>query len=223
VSELFPKLDPKAPVVPLRRGDHAGMLWIEPIYHREGYEEALAEVWLRAEAARRLVHAAGHLVALGYGLKLLDGWRPLQLQRTLRAVYGAALERESGLIGKALEERLGAFVSPVDTADPPPHATGGAVDVTLCATDDGSDLDMGGSFDELGDRSLPNYYEERDIPAEQVEVRDRRRLLAQAMLEAGFWQLPTEWWHFEYGTVNWARETGEEPLFTMVEAADPPD
>jgi zinc D-Ala-D-Ala dipeptidase len=197
------------------------MLWTEPVYHRKGYEEAVTEIWLRAEVTDRLVRAAGRLVADGYGLKLLDGWRPLQLQRTLRAEYGTAIERESGLTGKALEERLDTFVSPVDTADPPPHTTGGAVDVTLCTTRDGADVEMGGNFDELGDRSHPNYYEGRELPPEQVEFRDRRRLLAGAMVEAGFWQLPTEWWHFEYGTVGWARRTGAAPVFTMVEAADP--
>ncbi|MBS1881513.1 MAG: D-alanyl-D-alanine dipeptidase [Actinobacteria bacterium] len=199
------------------------MIWIEPVYSREGYEEALPEIWLRAEVARRLVQAAGRLLADGYGLKVLDGWRPLQLQRTLRAEYGAAIKRESpGLTGKALEERLGAFVSPIGGDDPPPHSTGGAVDLTLCTTD-GAEVDMGGSFDELSDRSFPGYYEGRDLPPDQVEFRDLRRLLVAAMADAGFWQFPTEWWHFEYGTVSWAREANAEPLYALVDTADPED
>lgn len=222
MSELFPKLDLKAPVIPLRPGDHAGMIWIEPVYSRAGYEGALPEIWLRAEVARRLVHAAGRLIADGYGLKVLDGWRPLQLQRTLRAEYGAAIEREFGLTGKALEERLGTFVSPVGGEDPPPHSTGGAVDLTLCTTD-GADVDMGGNFDELSDRSHPNYYEGRDLSPDQVEFRDLRRLLVAAMTEAGFWQFPSEWWHFEYGTAGWARETNAEPLYGLVDTADTRD
>jgi D-alanyl-D-alanine dipeptidase len=198
------------------------MIWIEPIYRRKGYEEALAEIWLRVDVARRLVHAAGCLIADGYGLKLLDGWRPLQLQRTLRAEYREAIERDSGLTGTALEERLGAFVSPVDGDEPPPHSTGGAVDVTLCTTD-GADVDMGGTFDELSDRSLPGYYEGRDLSPDQAEFRDRRRLLVAAMTESKFWQFPTEWWHFEYGTANWARGANAEPMYALVETADPGD
>ena len=35
-------------------------------------------------------------------------------------------------------------------------------------------------------------------------IRDNRRILYWAMTKAGFTNLPTECWHFDYGNRNWA-------------------
>jgi len=35
-------------------------------------------------------------------------------------------------------------------------------------------------------------------------VRQNRRLLCHAMHQAGFENLPSEWWHFDYGDRFWA-------------------
>jgi hypothetical protein len=37
------------------------------------------------------------------------------------------------------------------------------------------------------------------------------------MGEESFEQLPSEWWHFEYGTPNWARWKGEAALFGVID------
>ena len=33
------------------------------------------------------------------------------------------------------------------------------------------------------------------------------------MLQAGFTNLPTEWWHFDYGNKFWAFYTGNDAIY----------
>jgi len=69
---------------------------------------------------------------------------------------------------------------------------------------------VGGEFDELTPRSEPLHYDERPDPQGFAALRDTLR---DAMAAAGFVRLPTEWWHFEYGTALWAEERREPVLF----------
>lgn len=85
-----------------------------------------------------------------------------------------------------------------DPRSPPPHATGAAIDLTLC-TRDGIDVAMGSPIDENSDRSLPDYFLEKD------PIRHRHRLiLLEVMQSAGFERHPEEWWHFSLGDQMWA-------------------
>lgn len=208
-------------IIPLAPGARADCLWSVPAYRQRGYERALPENWLRPEVVERLTQAASWLRdEHGIGLLVWDGWRPAELQRQLWHDYRKQLAAITGLEGAALDERTREFVSPPGGAgEMPPHATGGAVDLTLCSRT-GEGLDMGGGFDELSDRSSPDYYERGDLSAEETTYRDRRRLLSHAMELWGFRRLPTEWWHFEYGTENWANWTGNMRLFDAVPGPD---
>lgn len=215
-----PALDASAALTRLSPGQGVIGLWVEPIYHRRGYSQALPEVWLRVQAVQRLLPALPTVLAEDVSLLLLDGWRPRELQKALWEEYMAKLQESSGLSGEALDRRAREFVSPPDTSEAPPaHRTGGAVDLTLC-TLDGQAIDMGGEVDELSVRSHPGFYERVGLSADERRYRDRRRLLLRAMSGAGFWRLPTEWWHFEYGTRDWASHTGGQRRFG--EAPPPP-
>ena len=105
------------------------------------------------------------------------------------------------------------FVSePVkDIKIPPVHTTGGAVDLTI-VDDKGNELDMGGGFDELSDRSKTSYYE----GSEETEIINNRRLLYNAMTSAGFTNLPSEWWHYDYGDRFWAYYTKHPAIYEGV-------
>jgi zinc D-Ala-D-Ala dipeptidase len=211
--------DPGGRLKQLRHGPLEPGVHVYPAYSRRGIDGALPDVWLREETAGRLSEAAQQLRKEKLALLVLDGWRPRSLQTTLWERYRARLAKETGLSGEALDRRASEFVTPPKGSDvPPPHSTGGAVDVTIC-TLDGQPLDMGGDFDELTDRSHPDHYERDDLTDEERIYRDRRRLLHSAMSSAGFWRLPTEWWHFEYGTASWAGALGADPLYG--EAAPP--
>jgi zinc D-Ala-D-Ala dipeptidase len=176
--------------------------WIRPVYWERGYREAAPSVGIGTAIVPRLAQAAAALRAQNTNLLVLDGWRPLVLQARLWSEYRDRMARETKLEGEALDERLKQFVAPVSQDHRPAHFTGRAVDVTLC-DENGDPLAMGGEFDELTERSHPDYYERDGLSAPERVCRDRRRLLHRAMSDAGFVRLPTEWWHFEYGTELW--------------------
>lgn len=88
---------------------------------------------------------------------------------------------------------------------PPAHTTGGAIDLTLLDPE-GRELPMGCGFDAFTDKTCAAYFEapEHVQGAEDEQVRENRRLLYYAMIDAGFTNLPSEWWHYDYGDRFWA-------------------
>lgn len=214
-----PEFDLTAPLGPLRPGELPSGLSVEPVYYERGYDGALPVIWLRVQVLRRLLKALVEARRDGFGLLVWDGWRPPELQRTLWDEYRENLARATGLRGAELDDRARAFVSDPDGERIPAHVTGGAVDLTLCDAS-GRAVDMGGEFDELTDRSHPDYYEHGRLTPTEAEYRERRRTLLRVMSSAGFWRLPTEWWHFEWGTNSWAAAMGGTPRFG--EAPPPP-
>ena len=83
---------------------------------------------------------------------------------------------------------------------PPVHTTGGAVDLTLIDSD-GNELDMGTEFDSFSEAASTAYYEQVGT---DTKIRDNRRMLYNAMTGAGFTNLPSEWWHYDFGDRFWA-------------------
>lgn len=164
-------------------------------YRVMGFRNVVAGTWLRAEAAGRLCQAAEAL-PVGFGLAVLDAWRPLALQRE---VYDAAYRDASLPAGYVAEPSD-------DPASPPAHLTGGTVDVTL--TWRGAPLALGTAFDEFTPAAAATWFEERP-----GRVRELRRLLFGVMSGEGFAVDAQEWWHFEYGTVRWAAVCGEPVLY----------
>ncbi|MGA8650580.1 MAG: M15 family metallopeptidase, partial [Xanthobacteraceae bacterium] len=69
------------------------------------------------------------------------------------------------------------------------HSRGSTVDLTLARTD-GSELDMGTSFDFFSPRSWPAA---ANVSA---EAKENRALIAAAMRRRGFRPYQKEWWHF---------------------------
>ena len=96
---------------------------------------------------------------------------------------------------------------------PAVHSTGGAVDLTIVGPD-GETLEMGTGFDEFNDATW-TYAFEPDSGTGLVndEARDNRRLLYNVMTEVGFTNLPSEWWHFDYGDGMWAQLKNENAIY----------
>lgn len=169
-------------------------------YWHNGWPYSQPEALLRNGAAERLSHAA-HALPADFGLAIWDAWRDPRLQAELHRVAYSNPNLAPG------------FVNPPssDPRTPPPHATGGAIDVTL--TWRGMPLSLGTEFDAFVDlahaRSLESVTDGTKVGTE----RDLRRLLRAAMVGAGFVQLACEWWHFEYGTRLWAAVHETEPMY----------
>ena len=165
------------------------------LYWRAGWRHARPGALVRAGVADRLYDVADALPPR-LGLAVFDAWRPLELQQEIYDVAYADASLPPG------------FVTPpsADPAAPPPHLTGGTVDLTL--TLDGVPLALGTTFDDFTDDARADSFE-----ATPGQVRDLRRLLFHAMATVEFVVIDCEWWHFEYGTRRWSAITGGTPMY----------
>lgn len=180
-----------------------------------GMKEAEKRCLVRAEVYEMLCKAYKRLPK-GYRFRILDAWRPFKLQRELYIKYSAKIIQDFTLQSCTEEERnyvIQKFVSkPVFNRDMPPvHTTGGAVDLTII-DNEGQELDMGTEFDAFTDKTYTSYFE-HEQPA---NIRDNRRMLYDAMCEVGFTNLPSEWWHYDYGDRFWAYYKGKPALYRGV-------
>jgi D-alanyl-D-alanine dipeptidase len=186
-----------------------------PQYHAMGLPGALPEGWIREGVAARLAAVADSLPD-GRTLVVWDAYRPIATQA---ALYNAYLDEltmvHDGWPAGALEEAAARYVTAPSRAlhAPPPHLTGGAVDLTL-ADGDGRPLDLGTAFDAFVDEAGARALE--GVPG---PVRDLRRELFWAMSEQGFTAYLEEWWHFDYGDQFWGLATNRPAIYA---AAVPP-
>jgi D-alanyl-D-alanine dipeptidase len=81
----------------------------------------------------------------------------------------------------------------------PPHSTGAAIDIDLLDINTGKNLDMGSPINYPDDMSWTFNFDKLN----QLQI-DNRLLLTETMIQAGFANLPSEWWHFSYGDQRWA-------------------
>jgi len=98
-------------------------------------------------------------------------------------------------------EKFWAYPS-FDSRCPPPHSTGGALDVCL-SDKEGNLVEMGSNVDQMDETSNPDFYTNKKNE-EAIIWDSRRNLLREIMTEFGFAQHPNEWWHFSYGDQLWA-------------------
>ena len=183
-------------------------------YFRQGLPGAVPRCLLRRSAAERLQKAAD-LLPDGYGFRIYDAWRPMRVQQALFDRYRQMVVEtaERPLSEEEILQRVRVFISVPsdDPAFPPAHTTGGAVDLTV--TDkSGRELPMGTGFDDFTDAAATDYFESRG----PSEPRDNRRLLYACMTAAGFINLPSEWWHYDYGDNFWSCRTGRAAFYAGI-------
>ncbi len=183
------------------------------------YGEGVNPYMLRIGVIHRLSIALQTLQRSFPELSLIvyDAWRPIAVQAYM---VEYSIDKECRLRGinrhlvdnvdkvKKIVDLVATFwASPsLNPSTPPPHSTGGALDLTL-ADSTGMPIDMGGEIDAIGSISQPDYYAEEASknPNSKKYLWDfRRRLLTATMVNAGFAQHPNEWWHFSYGDQLWA-------------------
>ena len=170
--------------------------------------------FLRESVVNYLIKAQTYLQQLrpDWRIQIFDAYRPVAVQNFMVSYTFSEAVGEKGLTESSLseeekqsiwEEVYKIWAEPsLNEKTPPPHSTGGAVDVTL-VDEMGQIVDMGSPIDELSERSLPDYYVDM-----QVEFAPRyhanRLLLKDVMEKAGFTRNPREWWHFSFGDQMWA-------------------
>jgi D-alanyl-D-alanine dipeptidase len=137
-----------------------------------------------------------------------------------------------------------------DPAQPPPHLTGGAVDLTVVQFDEDKRqtfvelsriiqdpsrhwmdrkisalsrqnlfllhsrlLDMGTPFDAITPEAATAYFERQPKTATDIICRSNRRILWNAMTEAGFSFYELEWWHADFGNQCDMASTGRPAIY----------
>ena len=179
-------------------------------------KNSVSDCFVREEVFDKLLKVSKALDGR-YRLKILDAWRPLALQYELYYTYRELILKEFRLENKddnLQSEIINKFVSypSDDFMVPPVHTTGGAVDLTL--TDiNGNELEMGTGFDSFSDKTRTDYYETNSI---DLNIRNNRRILYNAMISAGFTNLPSEWWHFDFGDRFWGYYNNKPAIYEGV-------
>lgn len=140
---------------------------------RPVYTEARA--FLQRPAALKLVEVSKELKPLGYGLMIFDGYRPWQVTKTFWDITS--------------EENKKFVANPKNGSR---HNRGCAVDLTLYDLATGKEIEMTGYYDEMTDRSYPDY------AGGTEEQRHMRDLLRGKMEAHGFKVYEYEWWHFDF-------------------------
>ena len=139
-----------------------------------------ARAFLERPAAQALVAALADLRAQGFGLLIYDAYRPWYVTK----MFWEAVPPEDKV-----------FVADPDKGSK--HNRGCAVDVTLYDLKTGKPVEMTGGYDEMSDRSYPNF------PGGTSLQRWHREVLRKAMEAHGFTVYDAEWWHFDYK--DWAK------------------
>lgn len=163
------------------------------------------ETQLRHSVAKRLVEANQALLKKGYRIQIIEGWRPPFIQRRMyAAIWNQLKARHPDWSETRLRRLVNQFSAPMNSRVPPPHTTGGAVDVALYHLD-GTPADMQAPYDGTDPKGFV-----RDAPLLGETARRNRAVLAEAMLPTGLTNYPSEFWHWSYGDQGWAYRGGHE-------------
>lgn len=139
-----------------------------------------ARALLQRPAAEALLRAHRKLMKQGYGLLIFDAYRPWYVTK---------------IFWDATPSEKHQFVA--DPAKGSRHNRGCAVDLTLYDLRTGWEIPMTGIYDEMSERSYPDY------AGGTRDQREHRHVLRAAMEAQGFTVFETEWWHFDYR--DWPR------------------
>jgi D-alanyl-D-alanine dipeptidase len=181
---------------------------------------ATSQIRLRRGVIERLSSVNAALATADLELFVFDGWRPRAVQKYFHDTWmpRQLLKRNPKLTREELRAETEKYwaAPTIDPKSPAPHATGGAVDLTIRWKDTCEHLWMGSIFDDASPVARADHFERRASPGlafSDEEARANRRLLHWLMHNAGFAPNPGEWWHFSYGELMWAKLTDAPHAF----------
>lgn len=140
--------------------------------------------YLQPDVAEKLILAQSFLKSKipAYRLVIFDAVRPRSIQQRMWDMLDVPIGERIKYVSNP---KLGSL-----------HNFGAAVDVSIL-DESGEELDMGTPFDHFGELAFPTkekqMLEEGKLTEEQIA---NRKLLREVMQKAGFFNIQTEWWHF---------------------------
>ncbi|HPF46305.1 MAG: M15 family metallopeptidase [Alphaproteobacteria bacterium] len=136
---------------------------------------SLAKSFIQGPALEALNKANKRFLKMGYGLLIHDSYRPWYVTK---------------VFWDATEGNERDFVANPEKGSK--HNMGSAVDLTLYDLKTGKPIKMVGTYDEMSDRSYPEY------PGGTSLERWHRDLLRHVIEAEGFKVVSNEWWHFDH-------------------------
>ncbi len=160
------------------------------------------ETLLRKTVCEKLCQANEALLSQGLHIRVIEGWRAPFIQRRM---YQWSWDRYSTLHPDwsevKLKRHVNRFTAPMNNQVPPPHTTGGAMDLALYRGDE--PLDM------------ISPYEQRDYHGFLWRARrlsdmakHNRQVMEESLTAVGITNYPSEYWHWSYGDQGWAYRGG---------------
>lgn len=157
---------------------------------------------LGRETLAHMLKSAHELLPADRRLQIVGVFRPFEIQKKMYDQAKLELREQHPDWEEAfLIDYLNVFSAPPIWDSPPPHTTGGAVDLTLTDVH-GERIDMISPF-EMGWESAP-----MDMAGLTDGARRNRDYLRGILLEVGLTNFPGEWWHWSYGEPGWALRGG---------------
>jgi D-alanyl-D-alanine dipeptidase len=173
------------------------LLWMEKSPRFDFPRSGLGRVTLA-----HMLKNAHELLPRGLRIQIVGVFRHFDIQKAMYEQARAELrEQHPDWDEDFLISYLNVFSAPPIWDTPPPHTTGGAVDLTL-TDEQGERIDMISPF-EMGWASAP-----MDMPGLSDTARRNRDLMRGILLEVGLTNFPGEWWHWSYGEPGWALRGG---------------
>jgi D-alanyl-D-alanine dipeptidase len=183
----------------------------ESSYFKQGYIDS-STILVRAGVIGKLRSAQEKLRAIGnYSLKIFDGFRSIKLQEKMHNQTYEKFKTENPTLNaqqlRELTHKYWAFPDK-NPLSPPPHNTGGAVDLTII-DENKNELPMGAPFDDTTEKAATNYFSNNGKTEENAETYNKNRLLLKRVMEeSGFKNYPEEWWHYNFGNQEWVEYKG---------------
>lgn len=156
--------------------------------------------WLREGLIEGFLACARDLNARGWAMTVEDGFRTVEMQKYLARqpyTFDVIVKRviwECGGATPSLElvtRRVNALVASSPKVGT--HMSGSAIDISVHRIDDGSEVDRGGPYIEMSERTpMPS-------PFVSDAARANRAAITELMARHGFVAYPYEFWHYNQG------------------------
>lgn len=154
----------------------------------------LENAYLQEDVALKLAKAQSYLKERDSSLSLVvyDAVRPRSVQQVMWDVLDMPINQKVKFVSNP---KFGSI-----------HNFGAAVDLSI-VDGEGVALDMGAGFDDPSINAWPVKEQELLAKGDITQAHiDNRRLLRSVMGRAGFFNIQTEWWHFNSCTRDSARQ-----------------
>jgi len=168
-----------------------------------GYRDG--ECILARPVAKALAGVQKRLRQRGLGLLVYDCYRP---KRAVRVMMNAVRNNKKNNLQYHPNIPANLLVKKGYVASRSGHSSGGSVDLTLMRIENGKaiSLDMGTGFDFF---DLASHTRSPNISKQAAK---NRRLLVDAMAQAGFSNYRREWWHFRFEKEPYRRKYFDFPV-----------